>query len=186
MDTLNALLVDKNLLQQLKTEQEQQFQTLMQEYQRQFNQQVQAMADEVQWMKSERLAQTQKLDACINDFIKLASSSLKQQELVNNKLLDLEKTFEESKTLLAQTTKQHIEQLNSEAQQVVTLINGQFRKNIMNGLEHAKDAEQRVNDLLQQPTALLQDVQTTQMQQQQLMQQLVSALETLETLVKTR
>ena len=186
MDTLNALLEDKNLLQQLKTEQEQQFQSLIQGYQRQFDQQVQAMANEVQLMRSERLAQTQKLDACINDFIKLANSSLKQQEFVNNKLVDLEKKFEENKTLLAQSTKQHIEQLNSEAQEVVTFINGKFRSNIMNGLESAKDAEQRVNELLMQPTALLEEVQVTQQQQQKLMQQLVNALETLETLVKTR
>lgn len=50
----------------------------------------------------------------------------------------------------------------------------------------AKDAEQRVNELLQRPTALLEEVQVTQQQQQKLMQQLVSALEMLETLVKTR
>jgi hypothetical protein len=186
MDTLNALLEDKNLLQQLKTEQEAQFQKMMEAYKDQFNHQVKAMAYEVQLMRSERLAQTQKLDACINDFIKLANSSLKQQELVNNKLIDLEKQFEQNKTLLAETTQQHIEQLNSEAQEVVTFINGKFRSNIMNGLESAKDAEHRVSELLQQPTALLQEVQVTQQQQQKLMQQLVSALETLETLVKTR
>src|SRR5574344_2005005 len=103
MDTLNALLEDKNLLQQLKTEQEAQFQKMMEAYKDPFNHQVKAMAYEVQLMRSERLAQTQKLDECINDFIKLANSSLKQQELVNNKLIDLEKQFEQNKSLLVET-----------------------------------------------------------------------------------
>ena len=184
MDALNTLLESKNLLNQLKIEQEQQFQTLMQKVEAESHVKIQALQQEVDSLRNFRLIEQQHLEELFSSLTSLAKKLLKQRDEIEIRLTQIDENIMNFESNLDMKALSYIILLKQEAEKVASIINGQFQKALTDGLENAAGVEKRMNQALAEPKKMLNEVNQSLLHYQELSNNMFYALERLEKLAK--
>ena len=121
MDALNTLLESKNLLNQLKIEQEQQFQAFMQKVEAESSLKIQVLQQEVDTLRKFRLIEQQYLEELFSSLTSLAKKLLKQRDEIEIRLIQIDENIMNFESNLDMKAQSYIIQLKKEAEKATII-----------------------------------------------------------------